>query len=60
MLKTDRKQKTRSLWFPRWVPMIFTSNEDVITSVFSFLRVLRAKANAVGARAHTVAKFVQV
>ena len=38
--------------------MIFTRYEDMITSVFSEL--YGQTANAVGVRAHTVAKCVQV
>ena len=40
--------------------MIFTRYEDVITSVFSFLRGELNEANAVGVRAHTETKYVQV
>ena len=44
----------------RWFPMIFTRYEDVITSAFSFLQVIRETANALGVRADTVAERVEV
>ena len=40
-------------------PKIFTRYKDVITSVFSFLRLIPANSECgrVGVKAHTVAKF---
>ena len=40
--------------------MIFTRYEDVITSVFPFSELYWQAVNAVGVRAHTVVKCVQV